>query len=143
MRKLSGSSVVITGATSGIGRAAARIFASEWASLMIAARGRSALEETAAECAAVGAAVDVCSLDMADPGQVDDLVRQTVERFGRIDTWVNNASTLLFGRFEDIPADAFRREIETNLTQTGRLAAQTQSSSYSCAGRKACQGSQP
>jgi NAD(P)-dependent dehydrogenase (short-subunit alcohol dehydrogenase family) len=52
---------------------------------------------------------------VADERAVEELARRAVERFGRIDTWVNNAGVMAYGRFEDVPTEAYRRVIETNL----------------------------
>jgi NAD(P)-dependent dehydrogenase (short-subunit alcohol dehydrogenase family) len=111
-RSLSGSVVVITGASSGIGRAAAHGFAQEGAQLVLAARARSPLDDVAQEC---GGDPLVVPTDVRDEAAVQGLAARAVERFGRIDVWVNGAGVMAYGRFEDIPADVFRQVIETNL----------------------------
>jgi NAD(P)-dependent dehydrogenase (short-subunit alcohol dehydrogenase family) len=107
--------VVITGASSGFGRAAALAFAREGASVSLAARGREALEDTAHACRQVGADALVVTADVGDAEAVDQLANRTVERFGRIDVWVNNAGVILYGRFEDCPAEDFERVVRTNV----------------------------
>jgi NAD(P)-dependent dehydrogenase (short-subunit alcohol dehydrogenase family) len=107
--------VVITGASSGIGRETAHEFARNGARLMLAARSRSSLEEAAAECAALGGEAEVHVTDVSDERQVRKLVDATVARFGRVDVWVGAASLFCYGRFEDVPPDVFRRMIEVNL----------------------------
>jgi short-subunit dehydrogenase len=109
------SVVVITGASSGIGRATAHAFARKGASLTLAARRADLLERTAEECRRLGAEVLAVPLDVADEQAVRELARAAVERFGRIDVWVNNASVGLWGRLEDIPMDDIRRLIDVNL----------------------------
>lgn len=107
--------VVITGASSGIGRAAALRLARRGSALALCARSEEPLAEVAAECEADGAEVLYRALDVADVEAVEALAAATVERFGRLDVWVNNAGTIAYGRFEEIPSEVFRRIIETNL----------------------------
>jgi NAD(P)-dependent dehydrogenase (short-subunit alcohol dehydrogenase family) len=114
-RELRGAIVVITGASSGIGREAARQFAAKGARVVLAARSAGSLEEAAAECRREGAEALAVPTDVSDAAAVDELARRAVEAFGRIDVWVNNAAVLAFGRFEDIPPEAYRRVLEVNL----------------------------
>lgn len=114
-RKLAHAVVVITGASSGIGRATALNMASRGARLVLAARGESELERAARECTGAGAEAIAVPTDVTDEPAVRALAERAVERFGRIDVWVNNAGVILYGRFEDTPGDAFRRVVDTNL----------------------------
>lgn len=114
-RPLEQAVVVITGASSGIGRAAALRLARRGSSLVLCARTPGPLAEVAAECEAAGARVINRPLDVADEDAVESLAAYAVERFGRIDVWVNNAGTMAYGKFEAIPAEVFRAVIETNL----------------------------
>lgn len=107
--------VVITGASSGIGRATAIAFARRQSSLVLAARNEQALHQAAEECRSLGARVLVQATDVSEASQVEALGRASVAEFGRIDVWVNNASILLFGSFEAIAEENFRRVLETNL----------------------------
>jgi NAD(P)-dependent dehydrogenase (short-subunit alcohol dehydrogenase family) len=107
--------VVITGASSGFGRAAALAFVRAGARVSIGGRGRGALDDTARACQQAGAAALVVAADVGDADAVDRLATRTVERFGRIDVWVNNAGVILYGRFEDTPAEDFERVVRTNL----------------------------
>jgi short-subunit dehydrogenase len=109
------SVVVITGASSGIGRAAARMFAEQGATVVLAARRADALEEAAAECRNAGATALVFPLDVRHEDEVRALCKKTLETFGRIDVWVNNAAVALFGRFEEVPPDVYDNVIQTNL----------------------------
>ena len=83
--------VVITGASSGIGRLTAVRFASHGARVVLAARGVVALDAAATEVAEAGGTALVVATDVSDYVQVEALARAAVERFGRIDTWVNGA----------------------------------------------------
>jgi NAD(P)-dependent dehydrogenase (short-subunit alcohol dehydrogenase family) len=114
-RPLEQAVVVITGASSGIGRAAALRIARRGASLGLCARDDSPLAAVAAECEGAGASVLHCSLDVADEEAVEAFAAAVEKRFGRIDVWVNNAATMAYGTFDDIPSEVFRRIIETNL----------------------------
>ncbi|AKT42116.1 SDR family oxidoreductase [Chondromyces crocatus] len=107
--------VVITGASSGIGRATAQLFAGAGASVVLAARSKETLEEVAIECSRVGGTALVVPTDVRSEDEVRELARRAIEHFGHIDVWVNNAAVSLFGRTEDVPYEAYRQVIETNL----------------------------
>lgn len=98
------SVVVITGASSGIGRAAALRFAAKGASVVLTARRLQALEEVAAECRRSGAEALVVPADVTDADALNRVARLAVERFGRIDAWVNNAAVTLFASFQEVPS---------------------------------------
>jgi NAD(P)-dependent dehydrogenase (short-subunit alcohol dehydrogenase family) len=114
-RPLEDAVVVVTGASSGIGRAAALRLARRARGLALCARSEGPLAELAAECETAGAETLHRALDVADEAAVEALAAATVERFGRIDVWVNNAGVIAYGPFEEIPSEVFRRVIETNL----------------------------
>jgi len=114
-RALEDAVVVVTGASSGIGRAAALRIARRGGALALCARGEEPLAEVAAECEAAGAAVLHRALDVAEEEAVEAFAAAVEDRFGRIDVWVNNAATMAYGTFDDIPSDVFRRIVETNL----------------------------
>lgn len=107
--------VVITGASSGIGRATAHAFARRRANLVLVARGRGPLEETAAECERLGARALVHDADVSEPGHAAAIVEAALSEFGRIDVWVGAASVYAFGTFEQTPPEVFQHLIDTNL----------------------------
>jgi NAD(P)-dependent dehydrogenase (short-subunit alcohol dehydrogenase family) len=114
-RVLGDSVVVITGASSGIGRATAHALAENGASVVLAARSEQSLRETADECEAAGGRALAVPTDVTDKEAVQDLARQAADHFARIDVWVNNAGVMAYGYFEQIPDETYRQVIETNL----------------------------
>lgn len=108
--------VVVTGASSGIGRETALCYAGRHARLVLASRSDEALQVVATECRIAGAAeVIVQATDISDAGQVQKLFDVAVERFGRIDIAAQCAAITAFGRFEDLPVDVFDKIVRTNL----------------------------
>jgi NAD(P)-dependent dehydrogenase (short-subunit alcohol dehydrogenase family) len=114
-RPLDEAVVVLTGASSGIGRATALRMARRGAALALCSRAPEPLERAAEECRAAGAEVLARPLDVADEEAVEGMAAAAVERFGRIDVWVNAAATMAYGPFAEIPSDVFRSVIETTL----------------------------
>ena len=107
--------VVITGASSGAGKAMAMEFARKGARLFLAARREEALAETVADCEAFGAKATAVVTDVTDANAVKELAKKAVEEAGRIDVWVNNAGILAAGDFEVTPVQVHDQVIRTNL----------------------------
>ena len=113
---LHGALVVLTGASSGIGRAAAQAFARQGARLVLAARDAEALAETADECRALGGEVLVVPTDVTHSDEVEALASAAAEfGQGRIDVWINNAGIGAVGAFDETPLDAHEQVVQTDL----------------------------
>lgn len=125
LKPLSDQVMVITGASSGIGLATARRAAAEGARVVLAARSADVLERVAAEITEAGGQAIAVPTDVADRAQVDALAQAAVARFGRIDTWINNAGVSIWGRLDKVPEPDMRQLFDINLwgTVNGSMAA--------------------
>lgn len=110
-----GQVVVITGASSGIGRETARRFGGRGAAVVLAARNEDALEASAAEVRAAGGTPLVVRTDVGEWRDVQALAAAARREFGRIDVWVNNASVTGFGELAVLPVEAVERMIQVDL----------------------------
>lgn len=106
--------VVITGAASGIGRATALKLAQEGARVVVSARDLEALTALEDEIRSQGGQALAVPADVSDWPDVQHLAQRAAETFGRIDTWVNDAAVSVYGAFQDIPLDEFRRVMDVN-----------------------------
>ena len=114
-RPLSEQTVVITGASSGIGREAAVRFGGHGAAVVLAARNERALDATRAEVEAVGGQSEAVPTDVAEWNQVEALAARAVERFGGLHTWVNAAAVTEYAPVEDTTAEEMERLIRVDL----------------------------
>jgi len=114
IRKIQGTTVVITGATSGIGRETALAFANAGARVVAAGRREERLRELVATIEARGGQALAVKTDVADEAQVEALVASAIERFGRIDTLVNNAGVGIAASFADQSIEDFKRVMDIN-----------------------------
>jgi NAD(P)-dependent dehydrogenase (short-subunit alcohol dehydrogenase family) len=114
-----GAVVVVTGASSGIGRATAAQLSGKGMRVVLASRSREALESAALDCSGETLVVptDVSSVD-----EVEALLDAATERFGRVDAVVHSAAVLAYGRFADVPADVFDRTLEVTVGGTANVA---------------------
>lgn len=113
-----GPVVVITGATSGVGRATSRKFARKGASIGLLARGRDGLNATADEVGRLGGKALPLATDVSDPDEVETAATRVEEEMGDIDLWVNNAMTTVFAFFEDCTPEEYRRATEVTYLGT-------------------------
>jgi len=111
---LLGKRAVVTGASSGVGRAIAREFADQGARVALLARGIDGLEAAGTELVERGVAGLVLPLDVADPEAVNRAADTVVEAWGGIDIWVNNAMISVFAPVEEITPEEYRRVMEVN-----------------------------
>lgn len=114
LKQLNEQVMVITGATSGIGLATARMAAEGGAHLVLAARDGDALDTLAHEMRQRGVEVATVTADVGDPADVARISQVAMERFGRVDTWVNNAGISVYGRNEDVALEDMRKVMQTN-----------------------------
>lgn len=114
--------MVVTGASSGLGRAAAIEFARRGAHVILAGRRSAALEETARSCESAGGTALTVPTDVRLDEDVRRLVQRSSAETGGIDIWVNNAGITLFSLFECAPIEEHRKVIETNLFGAMRCA---------------------
>ncbi|MCY4537527.1 MAG: SDR family oxidoreductase [Chloroflexi bacterium] len=118
-QSLTGKVVIITGASSGIGEAAARLLSQQGCKLALAARSYDKLEALAAELPAECLALRA---DMTQPGDISDMVERTLERYGRVDIMLANAGIWIRGQFADGDLDAFSALLKINVDAVLRCA---------------------
>ena len=114
LKPLAEQTIVITGASSGIGRATALMAARRGASVVLAARGAQALTSLEEEIRRDGGRALAVPADVSVEEPVQALAERAVETFGGIDTWVNGAAVSAYGAFEQVTPEEFRRVMDVN-----------------------------
>src|SRR5438045_4361534 len=104
--------VVITGASAGVGRAAAQAFAREGARIALIARGRAGLNGARRDVENLGGEALVLPLDVAEADAVEKAAEKIEKKFGPIDVWVNNAVASVFSPIKEMAAEEFKRVTE-------------------------------
>lgn len=112
---LNGKVIVITGASSGVGRAMAQELARWGAHLVLSARREEALAEVVKECEGLGGKAVAHPADVSNATAMYALADTAVDTFGRLDVWINNAGVLAAGEFAKTPVDIHDQVIRTNL----------------------------
>src|SRR3954468_11866802 len=115
LKPLPNQVVVVMGASSGIGRAAALRLAQKGAKVVVAARGEPGLRSLVDEIRAAGGAATAVVADVSDLAQVQAVAKRAVEEYGRLDTWVHAAAVIVFAAFEHTTAEEFQRVLDVNL----------------------------
>jgi len=113
-KPLSEQVMVVTGASSGVGRAIARAAGERGAKVVVAARGEEGLAAAVEEIERAGSEALAVPGDLADQEQNEELVRRSLERFGRIDTFVANAIVTVYAEVEQLEPDELRRVMDVN-----------------------------
>lgn len=106
--------IVITGASSGIGLCTALMAAEQGAKLVLAARSEDVLQSMEKEIKSSGGEAVYVVADVADRQQVEKIAQAAISHFGRIDTWINDAATSIYGRLEQVSEADSRRLFDTN-----------------------------
>ena len=106
--------IVITGASSGIGLATARMAADKGARLVLSARSEETLNSVAREIRSAGGEAVVCVADVGDRAQVERIAQSALQNFGRIDTWINDAGVAIYGKLWEASEEDNRRLFDTN-----------------------------
>ncbi|MFI3324049.1 MAG: SDR family oxidoreductase [Rikenellaceae bacterium] len=118
MKNQEGKVVIVTGASSGIGEALARVYASAGARVVLAARQEAKLEAIAAEITAAGGSALYSACDVVVPEDCECLVKKAIEAYGRIDVLLCNAGLSMRALFDDVELDVLHRLMDVNFWGT-------------------------
>jgi len=113
-KRLKDQVIVITGGSSGIGLATARMAARHGARVVLAARNHDDLRDVTNEIISHGGKAVAVVADVADPAAVDHIGEKALMEFGTIDTWVNNAGLSIYGKLSDVPLEDKRKLFDIN-----------------------------
>lgn len=113
-KRLNEQTLVITGASSGIGLATARRAAQAGARVVLVSRNEAVLQQICDEIRQQGGQATYAVADVGDPRQVDGIVNVATVKFGGFDTWVNNAGVVVFSKLKDLPLEEHQRLFQTN-----------------------------
>src|SRR4051812_37242705 len=114
LKHINRQTIVITGASSGIGLTTARMAARQGAKLVLAARNEAALRQLADEMNTDGGEAIAVVADVGNEADLRRVADAARDRFGGFDTWVNNAGVSVYGRIEEVSIEDFRQIFETN-----------------------------
>lgn len=114
LKKISEQTIIITGASSGIGLTTARLAAEQGANLVLVARNEEALNKLAREINSKGGHAVVAAADVADENALREAANLAEREFGGFDTWVNNAAAAIYGKIAEVSNEDSRRLFETN-----------------------------
>jgi short-subunit dehydrogenase len=114
LKPLAEQTIVLTGASSGIGLTTARALAEHGATLVLVSRNQEALDVLAEECRAKGGRALAIRADVGRNEDMERVAQLTIETFGGFDTWINNAGVAIYGTCEQVPLEDQRRLFDTN-----------------------------
>lgn len=115
MNQLSGQSVVITGASSGIGEATAKLLAAQGAQLMLGARREERLKDLVHNIKKEGGSATYQTVDVTEREQVAALAKAALDTYGKIDIWINNAGLMPLSRLDKLRVDEWDQTIDVNI----------------------------
>jgi short-subunit dehydrogenase len=114
LRRIEDQTIVITGGSSGIGLATARMAARKGARVMLSSRSEEDLRRVVDEIVEAGGRAAYVAADVADEQAMERLAVETVQRFGGFDTWINNAGVSIYGKLTEVPLADKRRLFDVN-----------------------------
>lgn len=115
LRKIRGLNIVITGASSGIGKAIALSLAYAGANLVLASRREAILQDVASECESKGGRAIAIKTDVTNYEDIQNLMKKALDFYGSIDVWINNAGVLAAGEFTETPLEVHEQVLNVNL----------------------------
>ena len=114
LKRLKDQTIVITGASSGIGLATARLAAQRGARVVLSSRNEADLRRVTDEITSAGGRATFVVADVSNPDELDAVAAAAVAEFGHIDTWINNAGISVYGKLDEVPLEDKRRVFDVN-----------------------------